>query len=84
MSDDEQQLDDFEGFIGLLPEAIASNPDQIFNESIEESGSIHEELEGVAEALKSLRGNSVSIHLKHYTLPLRISSYFIFIILLVV
>ena len=38
MSDDEQQLDDFEGFIGLLPEAIASNPDQIFNESIEESG----------------------------------------------
>ena len=54
MSDDEQQLDEFEGFIELLPEAIASNPDQIFNESIEESGSIHEELEGVAEALKSL------------------------------
>ena len=54
MFDDEQQLDEFEGFIGLLPEAIASNPDQIFNESIEESGSIHEELEGVAEALKSL------------------------------
>ena len=52
MSDDEQQVDEFEGFLGLLPDA--SEPEQIFNESIEESVSIHEELEGVAEALKSL------------------------------
>ena len=52
MSDDEQQVDEFEGFLGLLPDA--SEPEQIFNESIEESVSIHEELEGIAEALKSL------------------------------
>ena len=52
MSDDEQQENEFEGFLGLLPDA--SDPEQIFNESIEESSSIHEELEGVSEALKSL------------------------------
>ena len=55
MSDDEQQSDEFEGFVNeLLTNTGSHVHEQVLDESIEEASSVHEELEGVANALKSL------------------------------
>ena len=55
MSDDEQQSDEFEGFLDeILTNAGSHVHEQLFDESIEEASSVHEELEGVANTLNSL------------------------------
>ena len=54
----ESYSDEFEGFVtGLSTDVRSHDPEQLLDESIEESSTVYAELESVAEALKTLSPN---------------------------